>query len=129
MEIELLGLAALGFAIGTYGTIIGVGGGFVLVPVLLLLYPSYEPERFTAVSLAVVWANSTSGSVAYARQRRIDFPTGLLFAASAIPGVIAGVFLVDLVPKRVFSLLFAVLMLGIAVVSFRGPPRGIRRPL
>src|SRR2546428_12014498 len=114
MEIELLGLAALGFAIGTYGTIIGVGGGFVLVPVLLLLYPSYEPKRFTAVSLAVVWANSTSGSISYARQRRIDFSTGLVFAASAIPGVITGVFLVGLVPKRVINLLFAVRLTGIA---------------
>ena len=36
-------LSALGFAVGTYGTLIGAGGGFVLVPALLLLYPDESP--------------------------------------------------------------------------------------
>jgi Sulfite exporter TauE/SafE len=65
MELELIGLVALGFAVGTYGTIIGLGGGFILVPALLLLYPDYDPEQFTAISLAVVFANTTSGSISY----------------------------------------------------------------
>src|SRR3990172_1760321 len=93
-ELELLGLVAFGFAVGTYGTIIGLGGGFILVPALLLVSPDYEPEQVTAISLAVVCANTISGSIAYARQGRIDYVTGLLFAASSAPGVLAGVFLV-----------------------------------
>ena len=128
-ELELLGLAALGFAVGTYGTIIGLGGGFILVPVLLFLYPEYDPEHLTAVSLLVVWANTTSGSIAYARQRRIDYVTGLLFAASSAPGVLAGVFLVDFVPERAFTIMFALLLLALAAIAVRGPPRGIRQPL
>jgi uncharacterized protein len=128
-ELELLGLAALGFAVGTYGTIVGLGGGFILVPVLLFLYPDYDPEQLTAVSLLVVWANTTSGSIAYARQGRIDYVTGLLFAASSAPGVLAGVFLVDFVPQRAFTIIFAVLLLGLAAVAVRGPTRAIRQPL
>ena len=112
--LELAGLVVLGFAVGTYGTIIGLGGGFVLVPVLLLLYPDYEPERFTAISLAVVCANTISGSIAYARQRRIDYVTGLIFATAAAPGVIGGVFLVNLMPERAFTIALAVLLLGLA---------------
>jgi uncharacterized membrane protein YfcA len=129
MELELLGLVALGFAIGTYGTIIGLGGGFVLVPILLFLYPEYEPEQFTAISLAVVWANTASGSIAYARQRRIDYQTGLIFAAAAAPGVIAGVLLVDLMPERAFTVLFALLLFALAGISLRGRPLAIRQPL
>src|SRR6266496_5565273 len=102
--LELLGLAALGFAVGTYGTIIGLGGGFILVPLLLFLYPDYDPEHLTAISLLVIWANTTSGSIAYARQRRIDYVTGLIFAASSAPGVVVGVFLVDVLPKRAFTI-------------------------
>jgi len=128
-ELELAGLAALGFAVGTYGTIIGLGGGFILVPALLFLYPEYDPQRFTAISLAVVWANTTSGSIAYGRQGRIDYVTGLVFAASSAPGVVAGVFLVDLMPERAFTVAFALLLLALAVVSLRGPPRGILPPL
>lgn len=129
MAVELAGLILLGFAVGTYGTIIGLGGGFILVPALLLLYPDYEPERFTAVSLAVVWANSTSGSIAYGRQGRVDYRTGLLFAAASAPGVVAGALLVAHVPERLFTVAFAILLLGLSVVSFRGPPRAIRAPL
>lgn len=120
MALELLGLAALGLAVGGYGTIIGAGGGFVLVPLLLLLYPEYGPERVTAVSLAVVWMGATSGSVAYARDRRIDYVTGLLFAGSAIPGVVAGALAVHLVPERLFAILFGSMLLLLAAVSMRG---------
>jgi uncharacterized membrane protein YfcA len=128
-QLELLGLVALGFAVGTYGTIIGLGGGFVLVPLLLFLYPDYEPERFTAISLAVVCANTISGSIAYARQGRIDYVTGAIFAAASAPGVIAGVFLVHLVPERAFTIALALLLLALAGLTLRGPPRAVRPPL
>jgi hypothetical protein len=127
--LELAGLVVLGFAIGTYGTIIGLGGGFVLVPVLLILYPDYEPERITAISLAVVCANTISGSIAYTRQRRIDYVTGVIFAAAAAPGVIGGVFLVSLLPERAFTIALAVLLLSLAGLALRGPPRVVRPPL
>ena len=69
--IELL-LIPLGLVVGAYGTLVGAGGGFVLVPVLLLLYPDERPVDITAISLAVVFFNASSGSIAYARLRRID---------------------------------------------------------
>ncbi len=129
MDVSLLGLVALGFVAGAYGTVIGAGGGFILVPALLLLYPKYGPQDVTGVSLAVVWANATSGSVAYARQHRIDYVTGLLFAASSLPGVIAGALLVHLVPTRVFSVLFSLLLLAIAIVTLRRSTMAVRPPL
>lgn len=57
-----------GFFIGGYGTLIVAGGGFVLVPLLLLLYPNESTETLTSISLAVVFFNALSGSVAYARE-------------------------------------------------------------
>ena len=64
-------LTLLGFVIGTYGTLIGAGGGFVLVPILLMLYPNESPEIITSISLAVVFFNAMSGSLAYSRMKRI----------------------------------------------------------
>jgi uncharacterized protein len=127
--LEFIGLALLGFAIGAYGTVIGAGGGFILVPVLLILYPDYEPEQLTAISLAVVFANATSGSVAYARQKRIDYLTGLLFAAASAPGVIAGALVVHLIPQRLFSAMFGVMLLLLAVVAIRGTSSVVRAPI
>lgn len=128
MALELLGLVALGLVVGAYGTIIGAGGGFILVPVLLFVYPDYGPERVTAISLAVVCANATSGSIAYGRARRIDYLTGVLFAGSSVPGVVAGAIVVHWVPERVFSTLFGLMLLVLAAVSVRGRGASVRPP-
>lgn len=127
--VEFAGLALLGFVVGAYGTVIGAGGGFIIVPVLLILYPDYEPEQLTAISLAVVFANATSGSIAYARQRRIDYVTGALFAAASAPGVVAGALVVHVVPQRLFSGLFGVMLLLLAIVAIRGSNAAIRAPI
>ena len=108
---------------------IGAGGGFVLVPLLLIIYPDYGPEDVTAISLSVVWANATSGSIAYARQRRIDYVTGALFAASSVPGVVGGVLLVHLVPQRLFSVLFGALLGGVVILLLRRAAVVVREPL
>jgi uncharacterized membrane protein YfcA len=129
LALELIGLAALGLVVGAFGTLIGAGGGFVLVPLLLILYPDYEPEQITAISLAVVFANATSGSIAYGRQRRVDYLTGLLFAASSVPGVVSGALVVHLVPERLFSGMFGALLLGVAGVALRPRKEAIREPL
>ena len=80
----VVGLVALGLGVGAVGTLVGAGGGFLLTPVLLLVYPHDPPQTITAISLAAVWANSTSGSLAYARQRRIDYRSGLVFGAATL---------------------------------------------
>jgi uncharacterized membrane protein YfcA len=99
------------------------------VPVLLIIYPDYGPEKVTAISLAVVCANATSGSIAYARQRRIDYLTGSLFVVASVPGVIAGALLVHAVPERLFSIMFGALLFAIVLVLFRPPAMTVRQPL
>src|SRR6266487_818347 len=85
-----LGLLLLGIAVGAFGTLIGAGGGFLLVPILLLLYPNDSVETITTISLAVVFLNATSGSIAYARMGLIDYRTGAIFAAAGAPGAVLG---------------------------------------
>jgi uncharacterized membrane protein YfcA len=111
----VLGLVALGLGVGAVGTLVGAGGGFLLTPVLLLVYPRDPPQTITAISLAAVWANSTSGSLAYARQRRIDYRSGLVFGAATLPGAIGGALVVDYVPRRAFDLIMALALASVAV--------------
>lgn len=107
-------LVVLGAAVGFFGTLVGAGGGFILTPVLLLVYPNEGPSTITAISLVVVFFNALSGSAAYARQRRIDYRSGLAFAVATIPGAIGGALLVSVAPRRLFDALMVVVLGGLA---------------
>lgn len=98
-------------AVGAIGTLIGAGGGFLLVPVLTLLYPDDRPETLTSISLAVVFANSCVGTVAYARLKRIAYRPGLVFAAAGIPGSIVGAILATHMTRGPFELVLGATML------------------
>lgn len=108
-------LVPLGFVIGAYGTLIGAGGGFVLVPLLLLLYPEEPPEVITSISLAVVFFNAASGSLAYSRMKRIEYKSGAFFSAATIPGAILGALTTAYIPRRLFDLVFGILMIAASV--------------
>lgn len=119
---KYLGLIAVGIGVGTYGSLIGAGGGFVLMPLLLLLYPGQKPEQLTSISLAVVFFNALSGSEAYATMKRIDYRSGLLFSLAAIPGAVIGAIYTSVVPRRLFDVIFG-LSLSAAAVFLVWRPR------
>jgi len=119
----LLLLALLGGIVGVFGTLVGAGGGFILTPTLLVLYPTASPTTITAISLVVVFFNALSGSIAYARQRRIDYRSGIAFAAATFPGSILGVLVVAFSPRRLFDALTGLLLAGLAIwlLTSHGP--------
>jgi uncharacterized membrane protein YfcA len=108
-------LVALGMGVGCYGTLIGAGGGFVLMPVLLLLYPDQNVDLLTSISLAVVFFNALSGSEAYAMMKRIDYRSGLLFSIATVPGAVLGALNTSGVPRHLFDSIFALMLLAVAV--------------
>lgn len=118
-------LIPLGAVIGAFGTMIGAGGGFVLMPLLLLLYPKASPEAITSISLAVVFFNALSGSWAYARMQRIQYRSGLFFAAAGLPGALLGACSTYWIPRQIFDFFCGLLMLSLgAYLLWRpGPPR------
>lgn len=100
---EYLWLAPLGLVVGVFGTLIGAGGGFILAPILIMLYPDAGPKTITSISLAAVFANAGSGSIAYARMRRIDYLAGGVFALAAAPGAVLGALTTAVVPRQAFD--------------------------
>lgn len=111
----ILLLAAIGLVVGAVGTLVGAGGGFLLAPVLLVLYPHDSPQTLTSISLAAVCANSTSGTLAYLRQRRVDVRNGLIFGAAAMPGAVGGALAVDHVPRAAFDAIMAAALGSVAI--------------
>jgi hypothetical protein len=80
-----------------------------------LVYPNEKTELITAISLAVVFFNALSGSFAYARMKRVDYKSGIIFGIATIPGAILGAFSTAYIPRRAFDLIFGVLMIVAAV--------------
>lgn len=117
MESSIL-LVLSGLIIGTLGTLIGAGGGFILVPLLLLFYPLLPPETVTAISMAVVAVNAISGTLAYAKSGRVDYKAGITFALFTIPGSILGVYSVKYIPIASFNVIFGILMIVLSAYLF-----------
>jgi len=122
----------LGFLIGAFGTLVGAGGGFLLVPLLVLGY-GFPPADAVGTSLSLVFLNALSGTVAYLRQRRVDLALAWKFAAATVPGAIAGAYLTRALSAHAFVLAFALILLTIAALLFVGiqvrpsPHAGARR--
>jgi uncharacterized membrane protein YfcA len=107
------GLFAAGLAIGGYGTIVGIGGGPLLVPILHFMF-AWPIEEVVASSLFVVFLNATSGSVGYASQKRIDVKGGVAFSVAALPGALLSGLVHHLVRVPFFDIIFGVFLLALA---------------
>lgn len=114
-------MVLIGLVVGCIGTLIGAGGGFILMPILLILYPKDSPDVLTGISLAVVFFNALSGSIAYARMKRIDFRSGLAFSAATIPGALLGVYTISYINRTAFNIIFGILLIGISIYLFYKP--------
>ncbi len=87
----------------------------MLVPFLLLLYPGENSEIITAISLAVVFFNALSGTIPYARMRRIEYRAGLTFSAATMPGAVLGALATAYLPRRLFDAIFGLLLIAVSV--------------
>lgn len=110
---EAVGLVALGLFAGGYGSMVGLGGGFVLVPALLLLH--YDSRVAAGTSIFVVLLNAASGSIQYLRQRRVDIRSAIVFAIAGIPGAWLGAAIDQVIPQRVFLFVFAALLVWASI--------------
>jgi hypothetical protein len=84
---DFLLLPLMGFFIGMVASMLGIGGGVFMVPILVLT-PCYslDPAVASGTSLAAIIFTSLSSTFRYSKQRRIDYLLGLFLASSTIPG-------------------------------------------
>jgi uncharacterized protein len=107
-------LFAAAFVASIFGSMVGLGGGFILVPILRL-FLGFAPADAAGTSLALIVANSASGAFTYLLQRRVHLRLGLLMAAGGLPGGILGAILSTHISPRLYDMILAVLLIGVAV--------------
>ena len=108
-------LAAIATAAGAFSALFGVGGGTIIVP-LLVLWLGYEHREATGTSLAAIALIGAMAAVAHAAYGNVDLGIGLLIAAPAIAGVLAGTTIQQRISERAVAGAFVVLLLASAAV-------------
>lgn len=89
MPMNLFLLLGMGAAVGFLSGMFGVGGGFLLTP--LLIFSGISPAVAVASVSSQIVANSTSGVLAYLRKKTVDLKLGLFLTLSGIIGSAIGV--------------------------------------
>ena len=119
--IELVEFLFLGAAVGTIGALLGLGGGFILVPLFMLFCMPPSGSTFETVqqvvgtSLFVVLCNSLSGTWAYVRQKRIFMRAAVPFAVATVPGAFLGGYISEWFSGPAFSMMFGAIMVALGV--------------
>jgi uncharacterized protein len=104
--LDVTGLLVLGFAAGMAGGLLGVGGGVLFVPALVV-FAGESQLGAVATSLVAVTVMAVVGAARQRRYGNIRLREGLVIGGLAPVGVIAGVVLANAVPERALELGFA----------------------
>jgi len=124
-EIILI-LLVCGVVAGTVGSLVGLGGGVIIVPVLLYLGSTSEsfevtPQIAVGTSLLVIAFSSLSSSISYFRQSKVDFRSALLFFTASGPGAIVGAFINNRMSGGAFLIGFGTFMIAVSfLLMMRG---------
>lgn len=106
-------IVALGVGVGAFAGLVGAGGGFLLVPALVL-FGGLEMRRAVGTSLLVIAMQSLAGYAGHASHEHIDLRLAAMVSASAVLGSILGGLLAGRVPPATLRRGFAVFVLGMA---------------
>jgi uncharacterized protein len=108
-------LGAIGLAGGLFSGLLGVGGGVVMVP-LLVLWGGFGQRDAHAVSLGAIIPISAAGVLTFGAAGKIQVWEALALAVGAIAGAQVGARLLARVDERKLKLAFGVFMLIVAVL-------------
>ena len=114
---ELLSFLIVGVFVGILGSLLGIGGGVVIVP-LLVFYWGYEPQVAIGTSVLVVLLNSISGTLGYMRKKQVCVDAAIKFAIATVPGAFLGSYAAEFLQGRLFYGVFGFFFLGVAYNMF-----------
>lgn len=114
--IDLLWLVPLGFVAGVLGSMIGLGGGIIVVPILTFF--GFPPTLAASNSLFAAFSNAIASTISYSRQKRIEYSLGLKLGLLSIPGTVLGAYISSDVTPEIFKILFGFVLIASAVYIF-----------
>lgn len=119
--INILLLLATGLIIATPMSMVGLGGGILIVPALIVL--GVPAQNAVAISLVAMCGTTISASVGYIRHGRVDYKLSLLYDILDIPGVAVGAYLTTVLPKNVLAGVCGIFVMVMSVLLIRNKMR------
>jgi len=116
--VEVLLVFVLGFFISIPSSMVGLAGGFLFVPFLIIVF-GLPAQNAAAVSLVAICGTTFSATVGYVRQGRVDYKLGLLYDVLDIPGVILGAFLTTVLSSDLLRGIYGFFILFISLLLIR----------
>ncbi|QKS72202.1 sulfite exporter TauE/SafE family protein [Paenalkalicoccus suaedae] len=116
---EWIILALVGFIAAIVGSLLGLGGGILIVPALLLidqLSVEMTPQLAVGTSLLIMIFTGLSSTIAYKAQGKVDIRSGLLFFIGSGPGAIAGVLINRRLDIDGFFLAFGIFIIALSII-------------
>jgi uncharacterized membrane protein YfcA len=107
--IFVLSLGAIAVAAGLLGSLVGLGGGIIIVPVLTLLF-HIDIRLAIGASLVSVIATSSGAAVTYVRERLTNIRTGMFLEIGTTLGAISGAYLTTKISSNTLFILFAIVL-------------------
>ena len=116
MNLTWLAIIASGVIVGIGAAFTGLGGGFLLVPILL--YLGFAAPKAVGTSFLAILVISISALIAHNKLANIDYKYGILLGIGGIVGAQIGARLVEHVSTDSFKKIFAMILVGLAVYLF-----------
>ena len=105
-----------GVLVGTGAAFSGLGGGFLVVP--LLLFMGYSSQKAVGTAFLTIFIISLSALIAHGKLAHIDYKTGVLIGLGGIVGAQIGALLIEQVSTEMFKKIFAVILVGLGMYLF-----------
>lgn len=105
-----------GVLVGIGASFAGLGGGFLIVP--LLLHLNYSAQKAVGTSFLAILVISISALIAHNKLANVDYKLGMLLGIGGIIGSQIGARLLEQVPTTTFQKIFAVILMGLSVYIF-----------
>lgn len=114
----VISLGLISIVAGVLGSLIGLGGVVVIVPVLTLLY-HVDIRLAIGASIVSVIATSSGAAAAYVREKMTNLRAGMFLEIATTTGAVSGAYLTTLLPTRFLFILFGVVLAYSAVATFQ----------
>lgn len=121
MAATIVFLVLIGLIAATFGSLVGLGGGIIIVPGLIFFGPhllgeSISSQTAVGTSLAVLIFTALSSTLAYMKVKRVDWRSGAIYFITSGPASMLGAALTEYFKDNVFNLVFGFFMLGMAIL-------------